>query len=241
MISLRNQIQDAFGVELPISGGDGTSFDNAIRIEVDDSRGVSIEYAVLEYIHLLSGQEWKMVWQTLQSCNDRSFDKLSVVRNDDPDQRTDYYFDISRFFGEKKSTETPLSKADLVVLYAKAWNLLDYSLIAPHLNEDVVYESQHVFAPLEGKEDVENHIKGKMETLRQKGQSVMAFAELSQVPYGPSSGEPCVLFAQGSKENIVALVLLETRDGKINRIDICGIAPDPKSAERTGIYPGLEV
>jgi len=131
-----------------------------------------------------------------------------------------------------------LTLVDAVELYSQAWNRLDYSILEFHLSADIVYESQHVFSALEGKDAVTDYIRGKMETVRKSGQQV--FAEVTVIPYGPGKGDPCVLLSQGSKENAVVLALLKLSEGKISRIDICGVAPDPKSAKRTGIYPGLE-
>lgn len=52
-----------------------------------------------------------------------------------------------------------------------------------------------------------------------------------------SAFRPCILMAQGNKDEILALVLLETEAGKIKRIDICTVAPHPSSAMRIGEYP----
>ena len=244
MNSLHDTILRSFGVDLPISGGDGSSFDNAIRIKINDSSGISIEYAVLRYLHFISHQKWQVDRSSLRHHNGRSYDILSVVRDDNHDCLFDYYFDISKFYGtsEEETDEqvTPLNLSELVSLYAKAWNQLDFSVLEPYLAPEIVYESQHVFNALEGKVAVSEHLRGKMNTLRQKGDSRRAFAELSFIPYGSGKGEPCVLLAQGSKENIVVLVILQSKEGKITRIDICGLVPDPKTAKRTGIYPGLE-
>ena len=48
---------------------------------------------------------------------------------------------------------------------------------------------------------------------------------------------PCVVMAQGDKDNLLAVVLAKVEDGMIKRLDLCG-APSPHSARRTGEYPG---
>lgn len=48
---------------------------------------------------------------------------------------------------------------------------------------------------------------------------------------------PCVVMAQGDKENLAAVVLAKVECGKLRRLDLCG-APSPHTARRTGEYPG---
>ncbi|MEN9314567.1 MAG: hypothetical protein RIS35_960, partial [Pseudomonadota bacterium] len=45
------------------------------------------------------------------------------------------------------------------------------------------------------------------------------------------------VMAQGDKDNLTAVVLAEVEEGKIKRLDLCGV-PSPHSARRTGDYPG---
>jgi hypothetical protein len=47
---------------------------------------------------------------------------------------------------------------------------------------------------------------------------------------------PCVVLAQGDKENLVAVVFAEVKGDFIERIDLC-VAPTPQSAKRSGEYP----
>ena len=46
--------------------------------------------------------------------------------------------------------------------------------------------------------------------------------------------------AQGGKDNLLAVVLAKVEDGKIKRLDLCGV-PSPHSARRTGDYPGRDL
>lgn len=139
-----------------------------------------------------------------------------------------------------------MNELDLVRLYAKSWNNLKFEIIEPFLSKDVVYESQQVFDALVGKEAVSDYLKGKMETIKVHILTADVYAE---VGYCGSQGgrrvqvssdyqeRPCVLMAQGNKDIPLAVVLLETENDKIQRIDICTVAPLPSSAERTGEYP----
>jgi hypothetical protein len=48
------------------------------------------------------------------------------------------------------------------------------------------------------------------------------------------------VMAQGGKDNLLAVVLAKVEDGKIKRLDLCGV-PSPHSARRTGDYPGRDL
>lgn len=50
---------------------------------------------------------------------------------------------------------------------------------------------------------------------------------------------PCVVVAQGHKENLVGLVVATADAGKLVRLDMC-ISPPLHSAQRTGTHPGLD-
>ncbi|MGI8542642.1 MAG: hypothetical protein ACR2MD_04100 [Aridibacter sp.] len=139
-----------------------------------------------------------------------------------------------------------MTEAELVKIYAKAWNTLNPTIIEIYLADDVVYESQSVLTPLIGKEEVFDYLQGKMQTIRKTRYKSDVFAEIgycgSQDGYNIQvlSAEvfrPCILMAQGNPDEVIALILLETESGKIKRIDLCTTIPDPKSAMRTGEYP----
>ena len=76
------------------------------------------------------------------------------------------------------------------------------------------------------------HSNPKLEAVRASGTEV--WAEMAMLTH--SFPGPCVVLAQGEKENLVALVLAEVKGDFIERIDMC-IAPSPKSAKRSGEYP----
>lgn len=135
--------------------------------------------------------------------------------------------------------------------YAKAWNQLDFDLFAPFLASEVTYTSQHVFDELHGREEVENHLRQKMETIRSSsGSDVRAEVGLCGDQSGwtvlvaeATENRPCVLLQQGPSPQPIALVLLDIKErvdneNKVTGIGICTVAPHPSTAHRTGIYPG---
>ncbi len=48
---------------------------------------------------------------------------------------------------------------------------------------------------------------------------------------------PCIVLAQGDKDDLVALLLTKVEGGTIKGLDLCG-APSRYSARRMGEYPG---
>ena len=117
--------------------------------------------------------------------------------------------------------------------YAAMMNTLDASHLESLLADDFHYESQWVFAEIESKTEYLNYIVPKLEAIRKSG--VVAWAEMGWLDR--EFPGPCVVMAQGDKDNLIAMVVVEVEDGKIKRLDLCG-APSPHSARRTGEYPG---
>ena len=116
--------------------------------------------------------------------------------------------------------------------YATMMNTLDSSLLEPLLSPDFHYESQMVFSEIKSKQEYLDYIKPKLEVVRASGTKV--WAEMAMLTH--SFPGPCVVLAQGEKENLVAIVLAEVKGDLIERIDMC-IVPAPHSAKRSGEYP----
>lgn len=114
-------------------------------------------------------------------------------------------------------------------------NTGDVGMMEPLLADDLRYASQWVFAEIESKAEYLEYIRPKLEAVKASGRR--AWAEIghldSEIP------GPCVLLAQGERDNLVALVLAKVEAGQIKRLDLCG-APSPHSARRSREYPGWE-
>jgi hypothetical protein len=117
--------------------------------------------------------------------------------------------------------------------YATMMNTLDASYLEPLLADDFHYASQWVFAEIESKSAYLEYIVPKLDAIRKSGAS--AWAEMGWLDR--EFPGPCVVMAQGDKDNLLAVVLAKVEGGKIKRLDLCG-APSPHSARRTGEYPG---
>lgn len=117
--------------------------------------------------------------------------------------------------------------------YATMMNTLDASQLEPLLADDFHYASQWVFAEIESKIAYLEYIVQKLDAIRKSG--VTVWAEMGSLDR--EFPGPCVVMAEGEKDNLMAVVLAEVEDGKVKRLDLCG-APSPYSASRTGEYPG---
>jgi hypothetical protein len=126
-----------------------------------------------------------------------------------------------------------LTKIEALRAYARMMNTLDASHIEPLLDDDFHYASQWVLDEITSKPAYLDYIRGKLKTIAQSASPT--YAELAELhpSYG---GGPCLVIAQGSKDNLMATVLVAVEDGYIKRLDMCCIPP-PSAAARTGEYP----
>lgn len=126
-----------------------------------------------------------------------------------------------------------LSEEVALRAYAVMMNTLNADVLESLLADDFVYESQAVFSPLNSKTEFLAYIRPKLEAVRKAGATV--YAEMARInAYGKE--QPCVVLAQNSQSNLVALVLAKIKDDKLARLDMC-VVPSPASASRSGEYP----
>lgn len=136
---------------------------------------------------------------------------------------------VSLWLGKSKAPEFEEKAARVC---AAMWNTLAPSVLEPFLAEDVRYESQSVMEPMIGKTVLMRYLRGKMDTLRRGLPNTRIFAEM-----GLYQGHPCLVTAQGRKEDLQGVILFKVADGKITGIDLCSVVPRPEDVERFGIYP----
>lgn len=125
-----------------------------------------------------------------------------------------------------------LSKEDALRAYAKMIHHSSVEHLEPLLADNFNYASQWVLQEITSKQQYLDYIRPKLESIKSSGTRVWAeLGELDTYPQGP-----CLVVAQGEKDNLVATVLVEVAGDKIQRFDMCQIPP-PQSARRTGEYP----
>ena len=88
---------------------------------------------------------------------------------------------------------------------------------------------------MNSKDEFIEYIRPKLETIKKSKSPV--YAELGVCPaYGHND---CLIMAQGDKSNFLGVAYASVDKGKISGLALC-IVPTPDSAERSGIYPGLQ-
>lgn len=95
--TLRQRLEEDFGIDLPISGGNGKSMGDAIIIDKATRDYVGIEYFIVKLIYEMIGKTWETQRQVLRSENNRNYDQL-IVKVYNPDgstHLTDFWFDIT--------------------------------------------------------------------------------------------------------------------------------------------------
>lgn len=121
-----------------------------------------------------------------------------------------------------------LTQEEALREYARMMNTLEVGRLADLLAEDFRYSSQWVFDEIASREAFLDYISRKLLALRESG--VAVFAEMG------SCGRPCVVLSQGSRQNRIATVLAEVKDGELARLDMC-LVPPPESVRGTGELP----
>lgn len=99
-MNLRELLTRDFGTDFPISGGSGSKDSPIVIHRVTPNDYTAVEYGVLQCLGIGRGIEWKLVQQSLISCNDRSMDqiKIETVKETDTEiitQIENFYFDIT--------------------------------------------------------------------------------------------------------------------------------------------------
>jgi hypothetical protein len=129
-----------------------------------------------------------------------------------------------------------LSKTEALEAFANMVNTFKIDQFLDLLDENFTYSSQTVFEEINSKKQFSIFIREKLKNLSDLNNKV--YAELAELqPYSMSSlCGPCVVIAQGKKDNLVATVLLNVENNKITRLSFC-IIPPPETTLRSGIYP----
>jgi hypothetical protein len=120
---------------------------------------------------------------------------------------------------------------------ARAWNRLDPDVIAPWLADGVRYASADTDLVLEGREEVLEHLRGKMERIGEIGEAARIRAEIGHLPAAGGWARPCVISTQGDRGvSVLFLVWLDDED-RVARVELVTTDPDPRSAVGSGLIP----
>jgi len=116
--------------------------------------------------------------------------------------------------------------------YAAMMNTLDASKIEHLLADAFHYASHFVFGEIESKAEYLGYVTEKLKTIQFLGSKV--WAEMGTLIHELPG--PCVVVAQGEKDELVAVVIATVKEDRISRLDFC-MVPTPESAIRSGDYP----
>ncbi len=120
---------------------------------------------------------------------------------------------------------------------AQSWNNLDTKYILDNLSDNIIYESQWVLVPINGKREFIAYLESKFNAIKSamKHELIQVTAELALAP--SLQNKPCIILTQITNQGIRQVsILIEITNSKIERIDICFI-PSPDEAELTGEIP----
>jgi hypothetical protein len=115
------------------------------------------------------------------------------------------------------------SEEFLLEVYRDCWNMLNSDELAEYLDNYMVYNSQWVFAPLEGKTSFLEYFNEKLKTIKDSAESLTLSAEIKMCGnYFGEQNKPGLIITQISSSSIVEVALfIQVREGIINRIDLC--------------------
>lgn len=103
------------------------------------------------------------------------------------------------------------SQNDLLLLYAKAWETLEASIIEPYLDKDFHFHSDWVFDELPCRKEYIEYFMGKLETLKRN--NLNPIFDIVQ----SSDGELAIIFDQNGEK---ALFTIKTIEGRIHQANL---------------------
>ena len=96
-MSLKETIKEKYNLDLPISGGDGSSPEEAIVIESKNESPQEVQEAVLKHYFDLKELPWKQLQQKLVRANSKPMEVLKVAYlKNEQTYVMDWYFDLSK-------------------------------------------------------------------------------------------------------------------------------------------------
>lgn len=97
-ISLREHIKRLTGDDVPISGGFGESFEDAVIIEVPNGSAVFLEKYLLGAIYHIRGIMYEHTLQSLVHKNEKTYDVHTCTIMDKLGGEEKIYFDITQYW-----------------------------------------------------------------------------------------------------------------------------------------------
>jgi hypothetical protein len=110
------------------------------------------------------------------------------------------------------------SELDAAKLFCQMWTQLECSELVTRLADDAVYSSQWTLNDLVGKTEITDYLKGKMQTLSNKGISVYTHLARASESY---PGKVCACLSKEAGGVPEVAVIFEVSDTEIKSINLC--------------------
>lgn len=118
--------------------------------------------------------------------------------------------------------------------YAAMINTCDTSRLELWLADDFSYFTQLGWSNFTSKSAYLEYMSSLLQPAQRPEGRI--WAEMGWLDEDDFPGGPCVVLAQGDKDNLFAVALADIDGMMIRRLTLCNV-PSPLSAHRTGIYP----
>ena len=120
---------------------------------------------------------------------------------------------------------------------AQCYNNNDFSNLGSYLDEDCKYASQWVMEELCGKDTISEYLIAKSQRIAETKSFVRAVEGIIQHPYPQKD---CILLFQGDDNAPSCIIVLEEKNQKISRIDICMPELFEWTEKGTGLQKGSD-
>ena len=94
-LSLKEIFKKEFGFDLPISGGLGSSIDDAIKIDKEYLDWSDVIYTTIRLCNRLLNRSWKLFKQTNIEKDNKIFCQMKLEIIGDDNNYINYYFDVT--------------------------------------------------------------------------------------------------------------------------------------------------
>lgn len=176
--------------------------------------------------------EGKYHWRSTGASRNRCQLTAKIGRSEEAAEMTEFLYSRTVAGPQLEALhESRIWRATGIV--QKAREDLDADLLAQHLAENAVYESQSVLEPFVGKDGILAYLRERFVFLRElrttsdTGSLVSGRVDLPQ-----AADHPCLIFVVEEKRQALWVVSVDAT-GKISRIDVLTVAPTPDEARPT--------
>ncbi len=107
---------------------------------------------------------------------------------------------------------------DLLQILIDCYNRNDFSNVLGVLSKDCSYASQWVFEEMQGSEQISEYLIAKTDTIAKY--HAFPTAKKARI-LSPYFGRECIALYQGDLNNPACIIIIESENEKITRIDIC--------------------